>query len=65
MARFAFNIVLFMVYSRVLAGRGWSREELLARLDRLIRYTLFVLTVSILLSSVLGLGYSTYADRLG
>lgn len=65
MARFAFNIVLFMVYSRVLAGRGWSREELLARLDRLIRYTLFVLTVSILVSSVLGLGYSTYADRLG
>ena len=57
MARFAFNIVLFMVYSRVLAGRGWSREELLARLDRLIRYTLFVLTVSILVSSVLGLGY--------
>ena len=33
MARFAFNIVLFMVYSRVLAGRGWSREELLARLE--------------------------------
>ncbi len=66
MARFCYNIVILMVYSRVFARR-WGRDErdLLAELDTVITYTLILLSVSILIPAVFGLGYNTYADRLG
>ena len=66
MARFCYNIVLLMVYSRVFARRwGYDGKDLLAQLDTVITYTLILLSVSILIPAIFGLGYNTYADRLG
>ena len=66
MARFCYNIVLLMVYSRVFARRwDYDGKDLLATLDTVITYTLILLSVSILIPALLGLGYNTYADRLG
>lgn len=66
MARFCYNIVLFMVYSRVFARRwGYDGKDLQAELDTVVAYTLILLSVSILIPSIFGIGYNTYADRLG
>ena len=66
MARFCYNIVLLMVYTHVFADRwGYDKRDLLASLDTVATYTLILLAVSILIPAILGLGYNTYADRLG
>ena len=65
-ARFCYNLVLLMVYTRVFAARwGADGKALLRRLDDIIALTLVLLSMSILISAVVGVGYSTYADRLG
>lgn len=65
-ARFCYNLVLLMVYTRVFAARwGGDGQALLRSLDDIIALTLMLLSVSILISAVVGVGYSTYADRLG
>lgn len=66
-ARFGYNIVLLMILTHVFYNR-WKqngKEALLAELDRLIRFTLTVLSLSILISALLDIGYNTYADQLG
>lgn len=66
MARFCYNVVLLMVYTRVFARRwGYDGKDLLSMLDNVITYTLILLSVSILIPAILRIGYNTYADRLG
>ena len=66
MARFCYNIVILMVYTRVFARRwGYDGADLLGELDTVITYTLILLSASILIPAIFGLGYNTYADRLG
>lgn len=65
-ARYCFNIVVLMVYTRVFSNRwGDDGRELLGKLDLILSLTLTVLAVFIVVPAVLGMGYSTYADRLG
>ena len=66
MARFCFNIVTLMVYTRVFSAR-WDgdKAELLAKVDSILAYTLAILAIFVIVPSILGMGYSTYADRLG
>ena len=65
-ARFCYNIVILMVYTRVFAARwGEDGKTLIARLNDIAAFTLLILSFSILVSAVVGVGYSTYADRLG
>ncbi len=66
MARFCFNIVVLMVYSRVFSLRfDGDGKSLLRRVDTILAYTLGILAIFVIIPSILGLGYSTYADRLG
>ncbi len=66
MARFCFNIVVLMVYTRVFALRfGDDKDALLKKINRILALSLGVLAVFVIVPSVLGMGYSTYADRLG
>lgn len=66
MARFCYNVVILMVYTRVFARRwGYDGNDLLGTLDTVITYTLILLSLSILIPAIFGLGYNTYADRLG
>lgn len=66
MARFCYNIALLMVYSRVYSARwGHDGKDLIASLDAVITYTVIVMSLAILIPAILGVGYSTYADRLG
>lgn len=66
-ARFGYNITLLMIFTHVFYQR-WKlngKAALLAELDLLVRFTLLVLSLSILISSLLDIGYHTYADPLG
>ena len=66
MARFCYNVVILMVYTRVFARRwGYDGKDLLSTLDSIVTYTLILLSLSILIPAIFGLGYNTYADRLG
>lgn len=60
-ARFAFNLAALLAYGVSLRGR----EDANALLERAARVTLLVFSLTILLSVLFGVGYSTYTDRFG
>ena len=65
-ARFAYNIALLLVYTRVFSRRwGTDGKELLRALDAIAAFTLLVLSLAILIPAMAGVGYSAYADRWG
>lgn len=65
-ARFCYNIAAVMAYTHLFCRRKQTEgEKLTDGLDRLVTVTLIILSFSILLSDILGVGYNTYADRLG
>ena len=63
--RFLYNIVLLFVLVRMFRNMRLSRDQLLTKLNYLISYTLVVYSLAILIPYVLGVGNSTYADRIG
>jgi len=65
-ARFGYNILLLFIFIHIFTEQ-WKDDKsaLFVKLDRLIAYTLIVSASSILISCLLGVGYNTYADRLG
>ena len=66
MARFCYNIVILMVYSRVFFRRwGYDGKDLRATLNTVSIYTMTILSLAVLFPAIFGLGYSTYADPLG
>ena len=64
-ARFAYNLAVILVYMQVFRRMGLSREELLRRLSDVLCYSLLLLSATIVVSYLFGLGYTTYADRYG
>ena len=65
MAKFVYNIALALVLWRLYQRSSFSREQLLNWLNWYISLTLLILSLSIHIPYILGLGYSTYADRFG
>jgi hypothetical protein len=66
MARFCYNLAVLMVYCHVFRNRwGGDGQDLRRKLDAVCVYTALFLSLAILIPAVLGIGYSTYADRLG
>ena len=65
-AKFGYNLLVLMVYARVFRNH-WERgtRDMDERLELLLNVTALVLSLSILIPALLGIGYSTYADRLG
>ncbi|MGM9638693.1 MAG: O-antigen ligase family protein [Butyricicoccaceae bacterium] len=64
-ARFAYNLAVILVYMQVFRRMGLPREELLRRLSDVLCYSLLLLSATIVVSYLFGLGYTTYADRYG
>lgn len=65
-ARFAYNIALLLVYTRMFSRRwGTDGKRLIHTLDSIAAFTLLVLSVAILIPAMAGVGYSAYADRWG
>lgn len=65
-ARFAYNIALLLVYTRVFSRRwGTDGKELIRALDAVAAFTLLALSLAILIPAMAGVGYSAYADRWG
>ena len=64
-ARFGYNLVVLFVYWRVFQHKKLSRERLLYQINRVITFTLAVLSTSILVAYAADMGYTTYADRFG
>ena len=63
--RFAYNIILLFVYARVFQGRWTTKEELIDKLDLVASWTITLLSVTILICYLLGIGYYTYGDPQG
>ena len=63
--KFCYNIVMLFAYIQVFRSMYDDKQELLNKLRTLITYTCIVYALGIIIPYVLGLGYSTYADRLG
>ena len=65
MVRFAYNVAVMVVYSRVFIKSGLSREKLFAKLSGAFVFSLNLLSLAILIPYLFQVGYSTYADRFG
>lgn len=63
--RFCYNLIILFVYTRVLYSRWRNHEQMMQELDKLISFTLIILSLSIILCVLTGTGYPTYADRKG
>ncbi|MEA4919659.1 MAG: O-antigen ligase family protein [Clostridiaceae bacterium] len=64
-ARFAYNLAVVLIYMAVFRRMGVSREQLLKRLQDVLCFSLLLLSATIVISYLFGLGYTTYADRYG
>ncbi len=65
MAKFIYNIAVLLVYWRVFAASGLTREQLLEKLNRVCSFTLTLFSTIIILSNIFSTGFNTYADRWG
>lgn len=65
-AKYVYNLLVLMVYARVLRVH-WERgrRDMDERMEFLMNITAVVLSVSILIPALLGVGFTTYADRFG
>lgn len=64
-ARFAYNMAVLLVYMAVFRRMGLNRQELLKKLEDVLCFSLLLLSSTIIISYIFGLGYTTYADRYG
>lgn len=65
-ARFAYNIALLLVYTRVFSRRwGTDGKDLIRAMDNIAAFTLLALSLAVLIPAMAGVGYSAYADRWG
>lgn len=64
-ARFAYNFAVVLIYMQVFRRMGVSREELLRKLSDVLALSLLMLSATIVVSYMLDMGYTTYADRYG
>ncbi len=63
--QFAFNITVIMVYATVFRNTALSKKKLFEYLNKTISFAALLLSSTILLSYVTGVGSSTYGDRFG
>ena len=63
--RFAFNIAVILVYATVFKNSALNRKSLLAYINRAFVFSAALLSATIVLPYLLGLGFSTYGDRFG
>lgn len=63
--RFCYGLLVLVVYSAMIKEDGRSVEEIKASVDKLLTYSLFVLSLGVLVPYLLGMGFYTYADRMG
>lgn len=64
-ARFAYNLAVILIYMQVFRRMGIGREELLNKLSDVLCLSLLMLSATIVVSYMLDMGYTTYADRYG
>lgn len=64
-ARFAYNLAVILVYMAVFRRMGLAPKELIAKLEDVLCFSLLLLSATIVISYLFGLGYTTYADRYG
>ncbi|MDR3208024.1 MAG: O-antigen ligase family protein [Oscillospiraceae bacterium] len=65
-AKFAYNLVAYLVYAAVLDRRhGGDREGILAFLDRIFTWTTAWMSLSLLLPFLFKLGFEAYWDVIG
>ena len=64
-ARFAYNLAVILVYMAVFRRMGVSKAELLKKMEDVLCFSLLLLSATIIVSYIFGMGYTTYADRYG
>jgi len=64
-ARFAYNIVMLFCWYSILPVLGYTKKQLLAKLNKLLCLTLIIIGVNVIFGQITGTGHSTYADRFG
>ena len=64
-ARFAYNFAVILIYMQVFRRMGVGREELMNKLSDVLALSLLMLSATIVVSYMLDMGYTTYADRYG
>lgn len=63
--RFAFNLAVVLVYAAVFKNSGMNRKALFDYINKAFVFASNLLSGSIILSYIFGVGYSTYGDRFG
>ncbi len=63
--KFIYNVSTLLVYYRLIKRRGMSKDDVYKLFGKVFCFTPFMLSSSIVICYILGLGYRTYGDRFG
>ncbi len=63
--RFCYCLVVLITYSTMLKNDGRGQEKLRSSIDKVLSLSLLVLGLGVLVPYMLGMGFFTYADRMG
>ena len=64
-AKFCYNVAVIFVYGNYFANCGYTKDELLERLYKMMCIVSFVLSAGIIIPYIFDFGFFTYADRFG
>lgn len=63
--RFCYCLMVLVVYAAMLKGDGRPTREIKAEVDKVLCWSLLILGIGVLLPYLFGMGFYTYADRMG
>ncbi len=63
--RFCYCLVVLITYSTMLKNDGRSQQKLRSAIDKVLAVSMLVLGLGVLVPYMLGMGFYTYADRMG
>ncbi len=64
-AKFCYNVAVIFVYGNYFSTCGYSKDELLERLYKMMCIASFILAAGIIIPYIFDFGFYTYADRFG
>lgn len=63
--KFSFNLLSLLAYWSVFSKASMSKQDLQDKIDKILCWTILIVSVAVIIPYFFGVGYYTYSDKLG